>query len=106
MFENIEKARHLLNSGSTKAAVDEFFNIVQDLKEKNNPDEAGRLLLEIGIAVESTTDYRFLQHTIEKIVTELAAKYPDRVREMSAKWKKWATRLQVLPWPWSHKVDQ
>jgi arylsulfatase len=35
----------------------------------------------------------------------LAAKYPERVKEMSAQWKKWATRLHVLPWPWSYKID-
>jgi len=31
---------------------------------------------------------------------DLAAKYPERVKEMTARWKQWAIRLHVLPWPW------
>ena len=30
---------------------------------------------------------------------DLAAKHPDRVREMSAQWDAWAHRAGVLPWP-------
>jgi arylsulfatase len=30
---------------------------------------------------------------------DLAAKYPDRVRELSAQWEAWAKRADVLPWP-------
>lgn len=39
-------------------------------------------------------------------IHNLAAQYPERVQDMSAQWVHWANRLQVLPWPWSHKVDQ
>jgi len=30
----------------------------------------------------------------------IAAKYPERVKEMSKKWQAEAVRLKVLPWPW------
>jgi arylsulfatase len=30
----------------------------------------------------------------------LAARYPEVVKEMSVQWMKWAKRLHVLPWPW------
>ena len=30
---------------------------------------------------------------------DVAAKYPDRVREMTAQWEAWAKRASVLPWP-------
>lgn len=30
----------------------------------------------------------------------LAAKYPEKVAELSAKWEKWARRAKVKPWPW------
>jgi arylsulfatase len=30
---------------------------------------------------------------------DLAAKFPDRVREMTAQWEAWAKRADVLPWP-------
>jgi arylsulfatase len=30
----------------------------------------------------------------------LAAKEPERVKEMVAKWETWAKRANVLPWPW------
>ncbi len=36
----------------------------------------------------------------------LADKYPDRVKEMSAKWEEWANRLGVLPWPWLDYVEK
>lgn len=36
----------------------------------------------------------------------LAAQYPERVKDMSTQWVKWANYLGVLPWPWPHKVDQ
>jgi len=39
-------------------------------------------------------------------LNNLAAQYPERVKEMTAQWIDWANRLGVLPWPWSHKVDQ
>jgi len=32
--------------------------------------------------------------------TDLAMRHPERVREMAAQWDAWATRSQVLPWPW------
>ena len=31
----------------------------------------------------------------------LAAKNPDKVRELAAKWEAWATRTNVLPWIWT-----
>ncbi len=30
----------------------------------------------------------------------MAAKHPDRVKEMAARWEKEAVRLKVKPWPW------
>lgn len=36
----------------------------------------------------------------------LADKYPDRVKEMSALWEQWANRLGVLPWPWLDYVER
>jgi arylsulfatase len=33
-------------------------------------------------------------------INNLALKYPERVKEMSDQWIKWANRLGVLPWPW------
>jgi hypothetical protein len=32
--------------------------------------------------------------------TDLANKYPDRVKALNAKWEKWAVRARVKPWPW------
>ena len=31
---------------------------------------------------------------------DLAAKQPERVQEMTAKWEAWAKRTNVLPWVW------
>jgi arylsulfatase A-like enzyme len=31
---------------------------------------------------------------------DLAAAQPERAKEMAAKWQAWATRANVLPWPW------
>ncbi len=31
---------------------------------------------------------------------DLAAKHPERVKEMTAKWEAWARRAQVIPWIW------
>jgi arylsulfatase len=31
---------------------------------------------------------------------DLAAKYPDKARELVAKWEAWAARAKVLPWVW------
>jgi len=39
-------------------------------------------------------------------LNNLAAKYPERVKEMTAQWVNWANRLGVLPWPWDHKFDE
>jgi arylsulfatase len=39
-------------------------------------------------------------------LNNLAAQYPERVKEMTAQWVNWANRLHVLPWPWSQNVDQ
>ena len=40
MFEKIEKARQVLASGSTKAAIEEYFQIIDLLlKKKNNEEE-------------------------------------------------------------------
>lgn len=35
----------------------------------------------------------------------LAAKYPERVKEMAAKWEEEAMRLQVKPWPWDNDLQ-
>ncbi|MFW9924237.1 MAG: hypothetical protein ACFFDW_13210, partial [Candidatus Thorarchaeota archaeon] len=71
MFENIEKARHLLTSGSTRAAVDEFFKIISELKEKDNHQEASRVLLEICRAVENSSDSRVIISTMENMLVHL-----------------------------------
>ncbi len=68
MFENIEKARHLLNSGSTRAAVDEFFRLIHTLIEKDNHEEASRLLLEIAEAVVIKNDSKILIQTINYFI--------------------------------------
>ena len=34
---------------------------------------------------------------------DLAKQFPEKVKELSAKWEKWAVRARVKPWPW--KVD-
>jgi len=31
---------------------------------------------------------------------DLAKKYPDKIKELAAKWEKWAVRARVKPWPW------
>ncbi len=33
-------------------------------------------------------------------LTDLAAKEPERVKDLAAKWDAWAKRANVLPWPW------
>ncbi|NHJ05624.1 MAG: hypothetical protein EAX90_12430 [Candidatus Heimdallarchaeota archaeon] len=71
MFENIEKARHLLNSGSTRAAIDEFFRIISELEEKDNHEEASRLLLELSLAIENQADTRLLLSILERILDEI-----------------------------------
>jgi arylsulfatase len=32
--------------------------------------------------------------------TDLANKYPDKVKALAGKWEKWAVRARVKPWPW------
>jgi arylsulfatase len=36
----------------------------------------------------------------------LSEQYPERVKDMTEQWINWANRVGVLPWPWSHTVDQ
>ena len=36
---------------------------------------------------------------------DLAGKYPDRVEELSKKWRDWAVSAMVLPWPWDGQGD-
>src|SRR5262249_46307544 len=31
---------------------------------------------------------------------DLAARHPERVKELVAKWEAWAKRANVVPWPW------
>jgi len=31
---------------------------------------------------------------------DLAEKYPEKTKELSAKWEQWAKRAKVKPWPW------
>jgi arylsulfatase len=38
-------------------------------------------------------------------LTDLAAKMPDKVAELSAKWDEWAKRTNVLPYPRAKKKD-
>jgi arylsulfatase len=33
-------------------------------------------------------------------MNNLAEEYPERVREMTSQWEKWAVRANVTPWPW------
>ncbi|MHA1155288.1 MAG: hypothetical protein ACTSQK_04195 [Candidatus Heimdallarchaeota archaeon] len=68
MFENIEKARHLLSSGSTRAAVDEFFRLIQVFIEKDNHEEASRLMLEIAEAVVTKNDSKVLIQTVNYFI--------------------------------------
>jgi arylsulfatase A-like enzyme len=42
--------------------------------------------------------YNIAQDRVE--AHDLAAKYPDRVKEMAAKWESWATRAKAIPWIW------
>jgi arylsulfatase len=39
-------------------------------------------------------------------LNNLAAQYPERVKDMTTQWVNWANRLGVLPWPWDHKVNE
>ncbi len=39
-------------------------------------------------------------------LNNLAAQYPERVKEMTELWVNWANRLGALPWPWDYEVDQ
>jgi arylsulfatase A-like enzyme len=42
-------------------------------------------------------------YDMEKDRTEmhdLAAAQPDRVREMTSQWERWAKRTEAIPWPW------
>jgi arylsulfatase len=32
-------------------------------------------------------------------MNNLAAQYPERVKEMAAQWEAWSKRVGVLPWP-------
>ncbi|MDR0871204.1 MAG: arylsulfatase [Planctomycetaceae bacterium] len=33
-------------------------------------------------------------------LNNLAEQYPDKVKDLAAKWHDWAVRAKVLPWPW------
>ena len=70
MFENIEKARDLLESGSIRNAVDEFFKIIIDLKKKKNYGEAARLLIEIASGIENSHDSRLITQSVERFLDE------------------------------------
>jgi arylsulfatase A-like enzyme len=37
---------------------------------------------------------------------DLAAQHPDRIRQMIARWKTWATQNEVLPWIWKPAYRQ
>jgi tetratricopeptide (TPR) repeat protein len=71
MFENIEKARQLLGSGSYRAAIDEFFRLINLLKEKNNQSEATRLLVEITSKIDETNDKRHIYYATDKLLDEI-----------------------------------
>ncbi|NHJ49732.1 MAG: hypothetical protein FK733_18215 [Asgard group archaeon] len=68
MFENIEKARQLLSAGSNRAAIDEFFKLVDILIEKNNHTEASRLLIEIAQKIDETNDKRNIYYLTDKFL--------------------------------------
>jgi len=36
-------------------------------------------------------------------MNDLAAKEPERVKDLAAKWEAWALRAGVLPWPWKER---
>ena len=74
MFENIEKARQLLKPGTYRTAIDEFFKIVKELKEKGNDEEASRLLLEITSSISGTKDRRLIFLTAEGLLREVDAR--------------------------------
>jgi len=81
MFENIERARSLLKSGSIRNAVDEFFKIIKDLKSKKNHDEAARLLIEIAKAVENSHDSRLIAQSAERFIeASLDLKVKDKAK--------------------------
>ncbi|MHA1221466.1 MAG: hypothetical protein ACTSQB_07010, partial [Candidatus Heimdallarchaeota archaeon] len=71
MFENIEKARQLLNTGSMRAAIDEYFRLIKILKEKKNYEEASRLIVEIATKVKETNDKRHMYHAAESFILEI-----------------------------------
>ncbi|NHJ41068.1 MAG: hypothetical protein FK731_13635, partial [Asgard group archaeon] len=71
MFENIEKARQLLDSGSPRAAIDEFFKLIDILKGKKNDDEASRLLLEIAKKIDETNDKRNIYYLTDLFLNEI-----------------------------------
>ncbi|MBK5112711.1 MAG: hypothetical protein KGD59_06165 [Candidatus Heimdallarchaeota archaeon] len=71
MFENIEKARQLLKPGTFRAAIDEFFKLINELKSKGNDEEACRLLLEITSSIAETNDRRLIFLTTEGLLREL-----------------------------------
>ena len=68
MFENIEKARYLLSSGSTRAAIDEFFRLIAIFIEKKNHDEASRLMIEIAEAIVNQNDAKLLIQTLNNFL--------------------------------------
>ncbi|NHK32537.1 MAG: hypothetical protein FK730_14380 [Asgard group archaeon] len=72
MFENIEKARQLLDSGSTRAAIDEFFRLINLFKEKKNFDEASRLLIEVANKIDETNDKRNIYYTTDLFLSEIS----------------------------------
>jgi arylsulfatase len=39
-------------------------------------------------------------------MTDLAAKHPDKVKELAAKYDAWAKRCNVLPWPVEKKGSE
>jgi len=68
MFENIEKARQMLASGSMKSGIDEYYQVIQTLMKKKNHEEAARLLQELIETVSGEGIKRNLYLVAEKAI--------------------------------------
>lgn len=45
-------------------------------------------------------------HADRSETNNLAAKHPDRVEKLAAKWETWARRAHAIPWPWKGPYRQ
>ncbi|RLI71309.1 MAG: hypothetical protein DRP02_05230 [Candidatus Gerdarchaeota archaeon] len=72
MFEKIEKARQVLASGSTKAAIEEYFQIIDLLLKKKNNEEAARLLQELIANILGKENKRNIYLLAEQLIKRLS----------------------------------